>query len=132
MTWPDVEGAMRDYLRADAGVSALVSTRVFFGIPRNGARFPLAVVRKVAGRQDGSEAPLDVATIQVDAWGTTKANAATLRSAVRDACDALREPTTQGTVVLYGANCVGDTWVPDPESDQPRYAMTFEVVARAA
>lgn len=134
MSWPDVEGAMRDYLRADSGVSTIVGTRVFFGVPRNGAKFPLVTIQRVGGGQDLGEAPLDGAQIQLDCWanGHDKATAESLREAVRDALDALRGRTTQGSVRLLGADVISDLWAPDPASDQARYTVTASVAAMSA
>jgi hypothetical protein len=131
MTWPDIEGALRDYLRADAGVSTLVGNRVFFGLPPRVA-FPAVIIRRVGGGDDPSEAPIDRPLVAIDCWGKpkNKADAFALAAAVRDALTAIRR-TTQDSTVLYGANVIGAIFFPDPETDQPRYALTVDVTARA-
>lgn len=134
MTWPDVEGGVRDYLRADSAVSALVGTRVFFGVPKQ-AKFPLITVRRIGGPQDPSEAPLDLPLVQIDVWGegNNKAQAHAVCAAVRDALDAIRSATSLNAgVVAYGANVENVTWFPDPADDRPRYVLTAQVTARAA
>lgn len=141
MAEADPELAVRDYLRADATVNGLIGNRIFFGAPRNGApTTAFATVRRVAGQDDLSEAPLDLSQLQIDCWGQkatqgpggSKASANALRAAVRGALREIRGTTTQGSTVLYGANVIGDVWAPDPESDRPRYVVTAEVTARAA
>lgn len=141
MSEADPEMGVRDYLRADSGVSALVGTRVFFGAPRNGPpSTAFATVQRVGGGDDPSEAPLDLPLIQIDCWGQaasqgpggSKASAHSLRAAVRAALREIRTTTAQGSTVLYGANVIGDVWAPDPASDRPRYVLTAQVTARAA
>jgi hypothetical protein len=128
---PDVELAVRDYLRADSGVSALASNRVFYGVPKAGAPATFATVQRIGGGDDPSEAPVDLSLVQIDCWAQTKAVAQSLRDAVRTAFLELR-PRTQGSTVLYGAEVISDIWLPDPDSDRPRYSVTAQVTCRAA
>lgn len=134
-TWADVEGAVRDHLRADAGVAALVGARVFFGIPKTApaGSWPLVVVQRVGGGQDGSDAPVDVALVQVDCWGTldgsgngVKSVATALVNTVRAALETVG---TDQAAVLRGAVVQSVLWLPDPDNDRPRYAVTAEVTA---
>lgn len=132
--WADVEGALRTHLRADAGVVALVGQRVFFGVPKKAteATFPLVVVQRVGGGSDVSEAPLDVALVQVDCWGSIangnglKAGATALVNAVRASLEAVG---TDQTAVLKGANVESVLWLPEVDNDRPRYAVTAVVSA---
>ncbi len=130
--WPDTEGALRDLLRADSGVSALAGNRVFFGLPAP-VKFPADVVRRAGGGQDPGETPIDRPLVMIDCWGIPgdKAGAHAITAAVRDALSNIRSATTQGATVLYGANVIGAVFVPDPETDQPRYSLTVDVTARA-
>ena len=142
---PDVEGGIRDYLRAHPDVSALIGTRAFFGIP-DSPTWPLVVVRRVGGSEDSSEAAIDVAVIQIDCWGRLfndtdpsksahgdKAQADRLRRAVRKALWQIRGATAANTsTVLYGAVVESDPFLPDRDNDRPRYALTVRVTARAA
>lgn len=138
-TWPDPEGAVRTRLRADAGVTAIVGQRVFFGIPKDAdeSTFPLVVVSRVGGGQDGSDAPVDVALLQVDCWGSIdasgngrKAEAQALVNSARAALEAMGidQPIVAGTQ-LHGANVESVLWLPDPDNARPRYALTAEVTA---
>ena len=138
--WPDVEGGVRAYLRADAGVAALAGQRGYFGIPRQSATFPLWTVQRVGGGPiAGEEAPVDVALVQVDCWGRlgeqggSKAEAWALATAVMGAFSAIRSRTvlTTGTSAL-DATVQALLWAPDPDTDQPRYTMTVEIVALAS
>lgn len=137
MSWPDVEAGVRDYLKADAGVAAIVSTRVFYGVPRGGtgdlaAQLPLITVRQVGGVEDPSEAPIEQALVQIDCWGRSHTAAVAVRNAVRDALASIRGATQlNAEVVGYGAQVESVLFTPDP-SDVPRYSVTALVTARAA
>lgn len=136
---PDVEGGVRTFLRANAGVSAIVGTHVFFGVPRKATEdtFPLVIVQRVGGGDDPSEVPIDVALVQIDCWGGIddsgngkKAEAASLLNAVRNAFFAIRGRTALSpTVDAAGITVQSVVWLPDPANDRPRYSVTAEVTA---
>jgi hypothetical protein len=138
--FPDTEGGLRTFLRASTGVAALVGTRVFFGVPRDAPTFPLVTVARVGGgMRAAEEAPIDYALIQVDAWGRrwedggTKAEAFAVAQAVMTALSGIRGRTTlQAGTVAFDATVLALLWAPDPDTDQPRYSMTVEVVALAS
>ena len=137
-TWPDVEGALRTYLRSVSAVTALVGQRVFFGIPKGAveATFPLVVITRVGGGQAPGDAPLDVAQVQVDCWGSldtsgngVKSSATTLVNAVRTALEAVGTGSASLTGIEAGVNVESVLWLPDPDNDRPRYVVTAEVAA---
>lgn len=137
MSWPDVEGAVRDHLRNDPTVAGLVGQRVFFGVPldANGnvtSQLPLVTVQRVGGGDDDSEAPVDQALIQIDCWAASrnKAQAHQVASAVRTALTEIRTVPV-GSTVLHGATVESVIWAPDPK-DHPRYSLTALVSATAA
>lgn len=136
--WPDIEGGLRDYLRAHGDVVAAVGTRIFFGVPDT-PTFPLVTVQRVGGGDDLSEAPIDQALVQFDVWGELdanghgkKADADTVRRAVRQALHDIRGATAlNASTVAYGATVTDDRWLPDPNNDRPRYSVTALVTARS-
>lgn len=141
-TYPDGEGALRTYLRADTGVVAVASTRVFFGIPDE-PTFPLVTVARVGGGDDPSDACIDLGLYQVDCWGAffdevdetkahhgDKATCDSLRRAVRAALRAITN-TTVGSTFLYGATVQSDVALSDPADGRPRYSQTVLVTARS-
>lgn len=133
-TFPDVEGGIRDYLRANTGVAALVGTRVFFSIP-DAPTWPLIVVREIGDTDDPSEAPIVATLIQIDCWADrrNKASANAVKRAVRAALYPIRSATALNAgTVAYGAEIVGGGFLPDPADDRPRYTLTVNVTARAA
>jgi hypothetical protein len=136
--FPDTEGAIRTWLRAQPAVTALVGQRVFFGIPKAAteATFPLVTVQLVSTVPDPSEAPVDRSLIQIDCWGSLdasgngqKAAATALVNTIRALLHSITQPTPMGTVTVFGANVESVTWLPDPTNDRPRYVLTAEVTA---
>jgi len=138
-TLPDVEGGLRTYLRANTGVSTIVGQRVFFGVPKSAveATFPLVTVQRVGGGDPGGEAPVDVALVQIDCWGSIdssgngdKAEAWTVVNAVRSALRVVNGRTTlKSGVAAFGITVESVVWLPDPDNDRPRYSVTAEVTA---
>lgn len=139
--FPDTEGAVRAYLRSHSDVSAIVGTRVFFGVP-DSPTFPLIVVARVGGFDETSEAPLDQALVQIDSFGDlhpdtlnhpNKAQATAVNLAVRQALYDLRQPTvvdlTDTSVRLCGALIQSDLYRPDPGDGRPRYIVTTQITA---
>lgn len=135
--WPDVEGALRTWLRTRTALTALVGQRIFFGVPRGAGEssFPLVAIQRVGGGDDASDAPLDRALIQLDVWGQLdasgngrKADAWAVVNALRTQLGAMGPDTTLASGVIgHGATVESVGWLPDPDSDRPRYAVTAEV-----
>lgn len=130
----DVEEGVRQYLRNDTDVDAVVDRRVFFGVPKEGPTFPLITVRRVGGGDDASEAPVDLAVVSISCWGTnTKSSAWSTAAAVRKALHKIRRKTLLAPgVYAHGATVDGVIWSPDPEDARPRYIVTTRVTATAA
>jgi hypothetical protein len=129
-TWPDAEGATRTWLRADAGVVAQMSTRVFFGVPKPTATYPLATVQRIGGGPGAGDAPVDEALLQIDVWGDKHANGNgnkagcwTATAAVLAALEVVND-TLIATGVRAAINVESVNWLPDPADDRPRYVIT--------
>lgn len=134
---PDVEGAMRTYLRADSTISGSYGGRVFFGAP-DSPEYPMVLVSRVGGAEDASDAPLDVALLQIDCIGKRreegggKISATQLWLAVKSALRSIQGLTQVGTDRLFGASVVSDVYLNDPVDGRPRYVLTVQVSALAA
>lgn len=129
----DIEGAVRDWLRTVPAVQALVSSRVFFGIPAQ-TEWPICVVKDVGGAPDPG-LPTTAPLIQIDCWGEgrNKAQANAVKRAVVTALQNLTSGSAlNGEVVALGAQTLSAPWLPDPDTDQARYAITAEVFAKPA
>lgn len=127
--FPDTEAGVVQFLKDDTPTAALVGTRVMYGVPRKSPTFPLIVVRRLSGGDDGSEAPIDQAVVAIDCWGRSKLEATNVTNAVRAALHDLRFATVKDGVTLHGAIVDGMTWLPDPEDDRPRYTLSVRVTA---
>lgn len=135
MSYPDVEGALRTWLRGRAAVSALVGQRVFFGVPEKASTWPLVTVRRVGGGDDPGIAPVDRALVQIDVWGDIdasghgkKADATTLVNTLRAELSAVdRRTALSASVDALGISVESVVWLPDPDNDRPRYVVTAEV-----
>lgn len=81
-----MESAIRTRLLATAGVTALVSQRVYCGARPQGGSQPDIVINRISGAPvytDDGEAGLSSARIQVDCYGATYAAAKGLARAVQ-------------------------------------------------
>lgn len=103
----DVEKAVRAWARAQ-GFTA------FFGVNNNGT-FPQLVIQRVAG-------PDSDVLVQFDVWGGTKAEAAATAASLRTALTGLSSYDFDG-IRLHGASDPSARWLPDPDSDRPRYIV---------
>lgn len=127
----DIEGAYREWLRAQPELQALVARRVFLGLPEramgNESSFPCVNVFKISSPgQSTGQVILDSARLQFDCWGPLKNKSAT--TAVMLTVKNLLESVTRGTVLASGVRAaevysITDLWFPDPRTDRPRYAV---------
>jgi len=147
VTWPDTEGAMKTYLRAWVPLDAeLAGNGIYFGIPKDADEddFALVTIKRVGGSDDTSEAPIDLALLQIDVWGKIdpasgnglKADCTRATGVLHDALSALRSRTlvtlpSAAVVALFGANVESVIWLPDADNDRPRYSVTTQVTATA-
>lgn len=111
----DVEKAVRAWARG-AGFTA------FFGVNNNGA-FPQIVIQRIAG-------PDDDCLIQFDVWGGTKAEAAQAAADLATALNGLSTFDHDG-IRLHDAAWERTRWLPDPQSDTPRYIAEATFTATA-
>jgi hypothetical protein len=135
---PDVEGAVKDYLRQAAEVTATAcGTRTF--LAPDDPEFPYNRVWRIGGGEDTSNAPIDQALIQIDVFGQVRqlAEADTVRRGIRAALRRLQdEPfTAAGKARLLGAVVRDDRRLPDLEAQdggvtgaRPRYVITALVM----
>jgi hypothetical protein len=136
-TFPDVEGAIRQYLRDDQTlVDLLNGRRIFFAVP-DSPTWPLITVSRVGGGDLGDDSPLDVALISLDVWGDIDAGGRPRKiettevvNTMRSALQRIRGRTAvTADVDLFGVNVVSTVYAPDPDNGRPHYAVTAEVTA---
>lgn len=136
--FPDVEGAIKDFLKADAGIVSIFSTRVFLGMPRKTGTFPAVGITRVGGGQGPGDSPLDMAIIQFDVYGETadkgggRQATTTAALAVRKALSSIRGKTRLNeSVVAYDVRIASSFFSAMPGDDRPRYIVTAVVPAIA-
>lgn len=105
--------------RADGGLS------IFLAMPRTPV-MPSVVLTRVGGgpvyRKDIAE---DRARISFTCWGTSRASAGVVCRNLVAACDALARTGgwESGPTLLGAAEVINVMWLPDPDSDTPRYIV---------
>lgn len=119
-TWVDVESAVREWVRDSVPA---IARRGFFGV-NNSAPFPQIVLRRIGG-------PDDACLIRFDVWATSKAEAASVAAELATAADALAS-YTHASALLHAASVDQSRWLPDVDSDQPRYVVDVTFVASSA
>lgn len=117
-TWIDVEGAVRTWARATL---TPLANRIFFGYSEASAQ-PQIVLQRIGG-------PDDACLIQFDVWAASKAAAAVEAAKLATALDALSRYTAFATVLLLGARVDSIRWLPDAETDSPRYIVEATIMA---
>jgi hypothetical protein len=102
--------------------SAALSVPVFSGT-NDAAGFPQVTVRRVGGTDEA-------ARIQFDVWGNTRSATEQTAAALATAADALSS-FDAGGVRLHGAVVESSRWLPDPDSDRPRFELDVVFTATA-
>lgn len=137
MTWPDVEGAMKEYLSTHVASARGVWIGVPEGALDDGAdtkMFPMITVQRVGGGQDPSEAEVDLALIQLTVIGRMRGAQGcwNCTAELRSVLAAIRGNTAlRSDVVAYGAEVNSVVFAADADG-RPRYAVTTLVTAASA
>jgi len=123
---PDIE-ALAIWWLTDA---AVVTGGVHGEFPTS-PTFPLATLVRIGG-PPVLPRWLDRATLQLDVWGDTKAEArdtaATALASLLDMTGLVNTGTVHGVVTDVDV-AQGLRWFPDPTNEQPRYSCTVMVAA---
>jgi len=137
--YPDIEGALRTWLRTQTALTAVVGSRIFFGVPRSVTEtdFPMVALFRVGGGNDRGDAPIDIALVQFDVWGKidasgngVKAGATTAVNALRATLQSVNGPTLlDAHTTCHGITVESVVWLPNPDDDRPRYVVTAEVTS---
>jgi hypothetical protein len=140
-TWPDVEGALRTYLRADTDLAATVGQRVYFAVPRDSkdgtfeSKFPCVKITRLGGGQDPSQVPIDQALVQFDVYGKKSDEPGGGRGPTTIAMNALRKALSKAqgktrldpTTVTWDVDVRSVSFVSLPADDRPRFVLTVMV-----
>lgn len=120
-TTPFTEELLVAYLRADAGVAALVGTRVSTQLPKTFKAEKRIQLFRTGGVPDPGDVPgyLDQPAIQLNTFGATQAEAWAVAAETIRACLAAPHGSFAGAVVTHARRVLGPIWSPDPDSDPP-------------
>lgn len=143
-TFAPVSAPLRDWLREQAGITALVGTdgrgkaMVYAdGLPTEvDLSEDTAVVLYTAGGLDGGTA-MDRPFVRFNCWAPTAPAAEALAYALRAVLERALPQTRLGlaaspsNVRLMGATATAPIWMPDPDGDRPRYVVTATLTVRA-
>lgn len=124
----DVEGGLRAWFRT-LTFDPDVGSRVFVDVA-GAPTLPYITVGLIDAQDDTSDAPLDRALVQIDAWAATKRDAQSLymgiRTSLRNAPSGLT--LTPGTRFLGCQIQPGTAYLPDADDGTPRYVITAEII----
>jgi hypothetical protein len=130
-----MEEAIIARLLADAGVAAIVTTRVFSGSRPQNAALPAAVLNRISGGPlyaDDGEVGLEQGRIQVDCWAETYSGAKLLARAVTACLSAF--DGTVGVTTFEFIELENERDLREGGSDAAAYpfrtALDFVVLAR--
>lgn len=104
-----MEEALVNFMLADAGLAALVSTRINWQTRPQGNALPSISLHRVSGVRDyAMEGPTGLveSRVQVDCWGETYVSALDVARAVRDLLSGIRQTT--GGIELQGVFISGE------------------------
>lgn len=119
--FPDAERIVIDYL--DTVLGAPVSLTV-----PNPRPDEFVTVQRVGGPRLNVVA--DNATLAIEAWADSPTAAKTVLAVARAHLNALGGQTVGGVPIYRVTEVGGPSYLPDPDSEQPRYALTIQVAMR--
>lgn len=126
----DVEGALRTWLRTQTDLTALVSQRIFLGIPKDTVLYPFVTLSRVGGGDDGSDNPMDLPVVSFQVWASNRTSAELTTRTLRGVLRELRS-----TLIDTGVRCshiaTQSFFQPDPESNKPRYIVSAQLAVIA-
>ena len=129
VTFADAEPLVKAWLLQSAVAPLLTrpdtGKSIYLAMPVGAPKPALVASRVGGGPHPRGDLPHDIARMQFDAWGTTRAQASTIAYTLIGELDSLSRTSgfTAGNATLASATVLGLRWLPDPESDTPRYVV---------
>ncbi len=130
-TWLKTHPLLTDPAIEGYTLASGTAARIFFGIPTGSPAYPLVVIRRVGGGPARGQAPVDLAMLQLDCWGGSKAVAADVARRCVQAWQTAENVHLDPDTLLCGATVESVIWLPDPDDDRPRYVVTVQVTVMA-
>lgn len=131
MEYPAVEMGVRDWLRTESSLVALVggdSRRIDIDYSGDKASTHLTLFR--AGGGPSRKVPLDNAVLAFHCWGRGRGAALNLATELINVLNTRTEVALNDTAWLRGCTVESSNWLPDP-TGQPRYVVIARVIASA-
>jgi hypothetical protein len=134
LVYADVENLVKQWL-ATTSVAPLVTRTVdsglsiFLAMPPS-APLPAVVLYRVAGAPSpGKDLPEEATRLSFDCWGRSRAEAGAIARALMAELETLARVGgyDSGDARLAAAEVINVVWLPDPESDTPRYVVDATV-----
>jgi hypothetical protein len=120
---PDAEQLVSEFLRAHPRITALIGDRVYTVLPAKAGKTPLLLVQRVGGEPPFSQPlVLDIAQLQMDAYGGAKKAANGLAATARAVLTELEAHPEVASVRFHSFR-----WVPDETFSPPRPRYVFDV-----
>ena len=126
--WTEPTTAIRDWMRDDAGLTAVVAQRTYAGGLPDSATLPAVVIHRVGGGPD--EHGIDFGLYQLDCFGATAPAAATVANAVITFLLSTTDDAMSSTL-RHGGSTV-NTVLTSPTLDDPdvhRTIITAQIVS---
>lgn len=109
-----IEAKMVDILLADAGVAAIVGTRIDPVVVRQTTSFPSVIYRRLPGGERtyslAGRGGMTTVTVALYGWATDYATARSLANAIRDALDAYTSSASDG-IQVASVTDGADEWI---------------------
>jgi hypothetical protein len=121
IAFPDAERLVIDYL------TPLVGVPVSLTVP-NPRPAAFVTVQRVGGARLNLVA--DDPTLAIEAWAASPTAAKAVLGVARAHLLAMGRQAVDGVPVYRVAELGGPAYLPDPDSDQPRYTLTVQVALR--
>jgi hypothetical protein len=120
----DIVASIIVWLRTQLDPPKRVGAKVPDDVPRG----QFVLVRRLGGNWE--RPVVDAATIGIEAWGATQAQAHDLCQEARALVHSLQGTVLAGVAVYRVEEFAGPAWLPDPESAEPRFTVTLNVSHR--
>lgn len=106
-------------LKANSAITAITGTRISTDYIAGAASLRITLIGGTQAEQENWRALL-----QIECWATDQIVAGQLATAVREQWPSFRGPAGTGTQCIGAWLETNPYWMPDPDSDRPRYILT--------
>ena len=133
MTTTTIEEGLGILFNATAGITSLVSTRIYGQRVKQGSTFPCITKQRISTPRvhthdmSGATGTLAHPRFQIDAWGTTEASAKAVTDAIRAALNGKTGSLGTGAITIRAALVQEEVPDYEPETDLYRSRSEYEI-----